>query len=616
MAQNGHGANKIGDMGDFLSGSSKAQQLDTVFEKMSYLEHGLHEATARLIPEVQRQIDILAAQSKGFEEAQRRIRSQEAQLTSQVARLALLEKQVDDRIAALEGKVGKLEEIEEQRYGEVKAELLGLRLGQTLRAPGPSADEQRSAEETRHRAAETERQMKEAAAAERQRQRQELEAKLVREEAARRAEQEEADRQARAAEKELAAAAAATAAAAAEIAERQAIERHAAAASQQRKAANQKATVHEEADGHQASEETQVGTTGGQTGGRLRRLNASQQKLYKLCKKKLKDIHALEAQLNSKQIKYRELSDEQKDKLKRRAELEEAVAELERLAEEYEQKDTEVSVQAEIEVQAETAEPQVAEEADPEVEEQEEVQEEDGELVPEEPEEQEDPEVAAARAAEEAAAAATAAAEALEMQKQALTRQRKQNLKKLKEIEVLEAKMEAKGQSFEDLLPEVKDKVSRKEELLVAVAELDRLLGDGEDEANVVQTQQTSEPAFETSAKKDTAVSEPKSSPKAESKAPPQEEDLPQPEPVEVAADVAQHEDGTHGKDADETKEDSVRTKAKAKAQGKQKSKKSPEKSSERKKNASAEIDALAAQIADDSTKVEKKGGLFGLFGL
>lgn len=599
-------------MGDFLSASSKAQQLDTAFEKMSYLEHGLHEATARLIPEVQRQIDILAAQSKGFEEAQRRIRSQEAQLTSQVARLALLEKQVDDRIAALESKVGKLEDIEEQRYGEVKAELLGLRLGQTLRAPGPSPDEQRSAEETRRRAAETERQMKEAAAAERQRQRQELEAKLVREEAARRAEQEEADRQARSAEKELAAAAAVTAAAAAEIVERQAIERHSAAVSQQRKAANQKATVHEEADEHQASEEAQVGTTGGQSGGRLRKLTASQQKLYKLCKKKLKDIHALEAQLNSKQIKYRELSDEQKDKLKRRSELEETVAELERLAEEYEQKDTEVSVQAEIEVQAETAEPQVAEEADPEVEEQEEVQEEDGELVQEEQEEQEDPEVAAARAAEEAAAAAAAAAEALELQKQAWTKQRKQNLKKLKEIEVLEAKMEAKGQSFEDLLPEVKEKVSRKEELLVAVAELDRLLGDGEDEANVVQTQLTSEPAFEASAKKDTAASEPKNSPKA----PPQEEDLPQPEPVEVAADVTQHEDGTHEKDADETKEDSVRTKAKAKAQGKQKSKKSLEKSSERKKNASAEIDALAAQIADDSTKVEKKGGLLGLFGL
>ncbi|CAJ1385274.1 unnamed protein product, partial [Effrenium voratum] len=84
----------------------------------------------------------------------------------------------------------------------------------------------------------------------------------------------------------------------------------------------------------------------------------------------------------------------------------------------------------------------------------------------------EDPEVLAARRdpsaiafSIEAAAAAAAAAEALEREKQELEdkkqaslKQKKNTLKKIKEIDAIEAKMQEKGQTFDELLPEVKGK--------------------------------------------------------------------------------------------------------------------------------------------------------------
>eukprot|EP00930_Biecheleria_cincta_P062808 TRINITY_DN48253_c0_g1_i1.p1 TRINITY_DN48253_c0_g1~~TRINITY_DN48253_c0_g1_i1.p1 ORF type:complete len:321 (+),score=88.01 TRINITY_DN48253_c0_g1_i1:503-1465(+) len=69
-----------------------------------------------------------------------------------------------------------------------------------------------------------------------------------------------------------------------------------------------------------------------QSSGKLRNLSAKQHKQYKLCKKKLKEIKNLQAQLDSKQLCHRLLSDEQKVKLSRRAALITDMEALEQLA--------------------------------------------------------------------------------------------------------------------------------------------------------------------------------------------------------------------------------------------------------------------------------------------
>ncbi|CAE8647892.1 unnamed protein product, partial [Polarella glacialis] len=163
-ASNGHGANKIGDMSDLLGLSKLQEVLQTLAadqakadtanqaqeavmvaatEKIKLLDIEFAQVTTRC-QELQRQLDLMSQQNKVVEEAQKRLSSQEAQLGNTVARLALLEKQVEQRLTSLESKVGLTEETEEQRYGEVKAEILALRLGQNLRAPAPPADDGRA----------------------------------------------------------------------------------------------------------------------------------------------------------------------------------------------------------------------------------------------------------------------------------------------------------------------------------------------------------------------------------------------------------------------------------------------------------------------------------------
>ena len=85
--------------------------------------------------------------------------------------------------------------------------------------------------------------------------------------------------------------------------------------------------------------------------------------------------------------------------------------------------------------------------------------------------------IAAETAAEEERLAAIKAAEQAEAEYQADQRTRKTGIKKLKEIGVLEEKMRKQGQKFDDLLPEVKEKLSKKAELEAQVEELNIKLG-------------------------------------------------------------------------------------------------------------------------------------------
>merc|ERR1711957_205218 len=73
-----------------------------------------------------------------------------------------------------------------------------------------------------------------------------------------------------------------------------------------------------------------------------------------------------------------------------------------------------------------------------------------------------------------------AAAERAEVERQANIRLRKQSIKKLKEIQLQEEKMAAKGQTIQDVLPEVQDKLSKKGELEAKIVELHELLGDAD----------------------------------------------------------------------------------------------------------------------------------------
>ncbi|CAE7438934.1 Tmem131 [Symbiodinium natans] len=108
------------------------------------------QVTLTLVPELQRQLENIQEQCKAcirvwcyaacriilteallaVEEAMRKLRDQEAQLTSQSARVALLEKQVNERVASLEGKVSSLELKEEERYTEVKLAIANVQEGQ------------------------------------------------------------------------------------------------------------------------------------------------------------------------------------------------------------------------------------------------------------------------------------------------------------------------------------------------------------------------------------------------------------------------------------------------------------------------------------------------------
>lgn len=242
------------------------------------------------------------------------------------------------------------------------------------------------------------------------------------------------------------------------------------------------------------------GSTGGDAGGgRLRLLETSQKNQYKLCKKKLKEIDALGAQIDKKTLKYRDLSEEQKEKLGRRKELNDTIAELEKLADELVQKE-EVRLQEEARLAfMQTPEYKAAEAARKAAEEKEAAR-----IAEEEARRAEEEAAAAAlsaeqaaakKAAEEAAAAEAArlaaieeaererlakiaAEEAAKAEREAQIRLRKQSIKKLKEIQVQEEKMAKKGQTYKDMLPEVQDKLSKKAELEAQVAELNAKLGD------------------------------------------------------------------------------------------------------------------------------------------
>eukprot|EP00439_Symbiodinium_sp_Y106_P069027 s1784_g11.t2 len=380
----------------------------------------------------------------------------------------------------------------------------------------------------------------------------------------------------------------------------------------------------------------------------LKRLSAAQRNQHKLCKKKLKEIEGLQAQLTAKQVKYSHLSDDQKEKIKRKAELEQTVTELERLAEDLEQ-EAQKQEEQEQEPVVEEAPVQVEEEVAPAVEAEEEKEIEAGEA--EEVQEEEDPEVAAARAAEEAAAAAAAAAAALEAEKQALEekkqacqKQKKNTLKKIKEIDAIEAKMAERGQTFAELLPEVKEKVGRKSELLATVEEMDRtvqeidakLLNHGQPDCKIQAEEQEAPTKPVKNAKKPAKAAEPVRPvevpapavvPAQQSEAEAAEEDAgagdlqaadSEPSaPLQKAEATSETAAGEQSPGDEDEEEDSAskgkpRAKSKAAAKAKKKTKKSP---GEKKQNDTAEIDALAASIANDAVQADKKKGLFGILG-
>ncbi|CAE7752888.1 Tmem131 [Symbiodinium sp. CCMP2592] len=194
-ANNGNGASRIGDMSELL-GLSKLQEVlqslaeeqakvDATQEKqdekisaastrLDTLEQGLQEVTLTLVPELQRQLENIQEQCKAVEEATRKLRDQEAQLSSQSARVALLEKQVNERLASLEGKVSGIELKEEERYTEVKLAIASVQEGQTLQA-----EEIKAAEAARHEALQEERRRQQEAEALRESERAQLEAQLA-----------------------------------------------------------------------------------------------------------------------------------------------------------------------------------------------------------------------------------------------------------------------------------------------------------------------------------------------------------------------------------------------------------------------------------------------------
>jgi len=228
-------------------------------------------------------------------------------------------------------------------------------------------------------------------------------------------------------------------------------------------------------------------------------LESSQKNQHKLCKKKLKEIDALGAQIDKKTLKFRDLSDEQKEKLGRRVELNATISELEALADELVQK--EEARLAEEAALALTQTPEFkAKQAARIAEEEKEaarVAEEEARLARESAAAAllSAEEAAAKKAADEAAAAeaarlaaieaaererlaAIAAAEAAEAELQAQIRLRKVSIKKLKEIKLQEEKMAKNGQTFKDMNPDVQDKLSKKAELEAQVAELNEKLGE------------------------------------------------------------------------------------------------------------------------------------------
>lgn len=478
--------------------SHLANQSDRIY----LLEQGHQEVLARFIPELHRQLGSATAQIKAFDEERHKVSEQEVRLARQISRLEALETEVEARFITMESKITRIDVSTKDIFSEVKADLLNLQSSQEERVA-----EGFQAADARRLDAEKERQAEEAAAksavAERQRIRQEREEHHQKEERALREKQEKHEKElvarrhqdeAEAAEADRSArAAAASASASAAAAE-------AAAAALVADAATAAAARSQAVSGEPVSVTT--ASAAASSGSRLKKLDSAQQKQYKLCKKKLKEIDSLEVSLNAKTIRYRELSDEQKEKLRRRQELEDTVAELDHLAGAA---DAEESHEPDHQSVPEAAE---AEPEQPAEEEKEEVDDAEEEEVPDEEDEasqevEEDPEVVAARleaereaAAAAAEAAAAEAAAAAEQERQATDKKLKQCMKKLKEIDALEAKMEAKGQTFDDLLPEVQEKVSKRAELEAAVAELSQSHAEG-DHIEAVQVDAEAEAAQE-----------------------------------------------------------------------------------------------------------------------
>lgn len=238
-------------------------------------------------------------------------------------------------------------------------------------------------------------------------------------------------------------------------------------------------------------------------------LETKQKNQHKLCKKKMKEIDELGAKIDSKQLKYKDLTDDQKEKLGRRTELTDTIAELEALADELVQKAEEEEARR-VEEEARLAEEEaerllrqtpewkaanaalVAEEARRAEEEARRLAEEERIRVEEETRRLAEEKAAAARTAEEAAAhraaeearrleeerlAAIRAVEEAAAEKERQIRLRKSSTKKLKEIALLEEKMASRGESLSNALPEVQEKLSKKAELEATIAELDGILG-------------------------------------------------------------------------------------------------------------------------------------------
>lgn len=219
---------------------------------------------------------------------------------------------------------------------------------------------------------------------------------------------------------------------------------------------------------------------------------------HKLCKKKLKEINDLGAQIDAKTLKFKDLTDDQKGKLARRKELQDQIAEIEAEADRLLAQEEEDRIKAEAEQkkreeeealqalmrtpewmaanaerlarEAREAEEKAAAEAKR-------LAEEAAAAEQREREEAERKAAEAAAAAEEMRLAAIRAAEDAAAEKERKIKLRKTSIKKLKEIQVLEEKMAAKGQTSDDLLPEVREKISKKAELEACIAELDKVLG-------------------------------------------------------------------------------------------------------------------------------------------
>jgi len=252
------------------------------------------------------------------------------------------------------------------------------------------------------------------------------------------------------------------------------------------------------------------------TGGRLSLLESAQKNLHKLCKKKLKEIEALGNQIDTKVLKFKDLSDDQKEKLGRRKELNDTVTELEgladglvaqkeaadedarvveeaRLAEEAQQAlmqtpewkaaqaaklvEEETNVALRANEAAQSAKEQAARDAEEKVAAVARAAEEAARMAVDEAAATEIRRIAAETAAEEERLATIKAAEDAEAEYQGEQRTRKTGIKKLKEIKVLEEKMLKQGQKFEDMLPEVQEKLSKKTELEAQVEELNTKLG-------------------------------------------------------------------------------------------------------------------------------------------